>query len=83
MPSLRDLLEPSAKRPKAFCRGYDVFDQRKLGCVSDVCEEGGRHYFRFDTALPGNGNAGHEGKAYATEIADDEKAALVEYLKTF
>ena len=39
--------------------------------------------FRFDTAVPGNGNAGHEGKAYGTELPDDEKIALVEYLKTF
>lgn len=83
VPSLRDLLEPAALRPRTFCRGYDVFDQRRLGFVSDVCEEGGRHFFRFDTAAPGNGNAGHEGKAFGTELADDEKTALVEFLKTF
>lgn len=83
VPSLRDLLEPAALRPKNFCRGYDVFDQRRLGFVSDVCEEGGRHFFHFDTSLPGNGNAGHEGKAFGTEMADDEKTALVEFLKTF
>ena len=51
-------------------------------------------YFRFDTqekpggATPrdrneGNGNAGHEGKAYGTELSSAEKDAIVEYLKTF
>ena len=83
VPSLRDLLDPAALRARTFCRGYDVFDQRRVGFVSDVCEEGGRHFFRFDTAAPGNGNAGHEGKAFGTELADDEKTALVEFLKTF
>lgn len=83
VPSMRDLLEPGAKRQKTFCRGYDVFDQRKLGFVSDVCEEGGRRYFHFDTGVPGNGNAGHEGRVYGTELPDDEKSALVEFLKTF
>jgi hypothetical protein len=83
VPSMRDLLEPGARRPKAFCRGYDVYDPRRLGFVADVCEEGSRRYFRFDTTAPGNGNAGHEGKAYGTEMPDDEKTALVEYLKTF
>ena len=36
VPTLRDLLEPSDKRPKTFYRGYDVYDQKKVGFVSDV-----------------------------------------------
>jgi mono/diheme cytochrome c family protein len=83
VPTVRDLLEPAANRPAAFCRGYDVFDQEKLGFVSDVCEEGARKYFRYDTTVPGNDNAGHEGEAYGTELPADDKAALVEFLKTF
>lgn len=83
VPSLRDLLEPAASRPKQFCRGYDVYDQVKLGFVADVCEEGRRKYFRYDTSVPGNGNAGHEGRDYGTELPDADKTALVEYLKTF
>lgn len=31
----------------------------------------------------GNGNRGHEGEAYGTHLTDDEKDAIVEYLKTF
>lgn len=83
VPTLRDLLEPSDKRPKTFYRGYDVYDQKKLGFVGDVSEEKGRKYFLYDTAEPGNSNQGHEGKRYGTELPAADKDALIEYLKTF
>ncbi len=83
VPSLRDLLEPSDKRPKTFYRGYDVYDQKKVGFVADVSEEKGRKYFLYDTAEPGNSNQGHEGKRYGTELPAADKEALIEYLKTF
>jgi hypothetical protein len=62
VPTLRDLLNPSAERPTIFYRGYDVFDPVEVGFVSDVSrfdEEGRskedsenpRKYFRFDTQV--------------------------------
>jgi len=86
VPTLRDLLEPKARRPQTFYRGYDVYDQKKVGFASDVKEEKGRSYFLYDTdekAQPGNSNKGHEGKRYGTELSPAEKDALVEHLKTF
>ncbi len=83
VPTLRDLLEPSARRPTTFYRGYDVYDQAKVGFVSTRDEENGRLYFKFDTAVAGNSNSGHEGKPYGTDLPTGEKEALVEYLKTF
>jgi hypothetical protein len=83
VPTLRDLLEPSTKRPAKFYRGYDVYDQKKIGFVSDVAEENGHKYFHYDTGEPGNSNKGHDGKPYGTELSNAEKDALVEYLKTF
>jgi processive rubber oxygenase RoxA-like protein len=83
VPTLRDLLDPKTKRPARFYRGYDVYDQKKLGFVSDVGEENGRKYFEYNTEEPGNSNKGHEGKRYGTELSNPEKDALVEYLKTF
>jgi hypothetical protein len=77
------LLEPAANRPKVFYRGYDVFDAKRVGFVADVPAENGRSFFRYDVAVPGNGNAGHEGKAYGTELTADQKDAIVEYLKQF
>ena len=78
VPTLRDLLEPPAKRPKAFYRGYDVFDRDKVGFVSDVAEEQGKTYFKLDTTLPGNSNSGH---LYGTDLPAKDKDALVEYMK--
>ena len=104
MPTVRDLLEPADRRPKAFFRGYDVVDQQRLGFVSDVPAENGVAFFHYETqcvrpncATPpsanptvctpgpwaGNGNGGHEGRAYGTELAPELKDAIVEYLKTF
>ena len=83
VPTLRDLLDAGAQRPKTFYRGYDVYDQKKVGFVFDVGEEKGREYFRYNTEDPGNSNKGHEGKRYGTELPAAEKDALVEYLKTF
>lgn len=83
VPTLRELLEPAAKRRVEFYRGYDVIDRERVGFISDVPEEKGRAYFKFDTRLPGNSNAGHEGREYGTELSPADKDALVEYLKTF
>lgn len=83
VPTLRELLEPSDRRPTKFYRGYDVYDQKKVGFVSDVAEQQGRKYFLYDTAEAGNSNQGHEGRRYGTELSNADKEALVEYLKTF
>jgi hypothetical protein len=81
VPTLEDLLEPAAKRPSEFYRGYDVYDRKKVGFVHEG-EEAKRAGFLYRTSVEGNGNAGHEGKAYGTTLSAEEKQALVEYLKT-
>jgi len=48
--------------------------------VANVAEEKGRKFFQYDTAIPGNGNSGHE---YGTMLPVADKQAIVEYLKTF
>ncbi|HEY2151208.1 MAG TPA: hypothetical protein VGH34_10385 [Vicinamibacterales bacterium] len=80
VPTLRDLLDPPEQRPRVFYRGDDVFDQRKVGFVSDVAEAGGQVFTRYNTLVGGNGNGGH---LYGTTLSDDDKRAIVEYLKTF
>ena len=50
-----------------------------MGFVSDRTEPSCPSNFLFDTRLPGNGRLGH---AYGTELTDDQKAQLIEYLKT-
>jgi len=49
VPTVRDLLEPADRRPTVFYRGYDVIDQHKLGFVSNVAEESGVKFFRYET----------------------------------
>jgi hypothetical protein len=78
VPNLRALLEPPETRPKIFFRGYDVYDPQNVGFVF-AGPEAERAGFRFDTALPGNGNGGH---LYGTELSSAEKRALIEFLKT-
>jgi hypothetical protein len=82
VPTLRDLLEPAAKRPAVWYRGSDIFDPVKVGYRSDGRGESLEALFRYDTTkVPGNSNAGHEGRAYGTELSDSDKDALVEYMK--
>jgi hypothetical protein len=83
VPNLRELLEPSAMRSKSFFRGDDVYDPQNVGFVSNVAEQDGTQFFPFNTGDKGNGNQGHEGKPYGTDLPAEEKRALLEYLKTF
>ena len=79
VPTLRDLLEPPAQRPQVFYRGYDVYDPVAGGFVSNVPEEAGKSFTRFNTADDANSNQGH---LYGTDLSPGEKAALMEFLKT-
>jgi mono/diheme cytochrome c family protein len=80
VPTLHDLLEPPEQRPAVFYRGYDLFDQEKVGFVSTVAVDGDQIFSQYDTSVPGNS---HDGHLYGTALPDDDKRAIVEYLKTF
>jgi hypothetical protein len=54
VPTIRDLLEPAENRPKAFYRGYDVVDQRRLGFIADLAQEGRNSFFRYETQCTAN-----------------------------
>jgi hypothetical protein len=77
VPNLADLLKAPAERPTAFYTGLDVIDFANVGFQSSGpwAEANGYHY---DTTLRGNGNKGH---TYGTDLTDDEKRDLLEYLK--
>jgi RoxA-like, cytochrome c-like len=78
VPTLWDLLQSPEDRPQQFSRGYDVYDKEKVGFISDTPEA--KHAGSpYDTSVPGYGNAGH---VYGTHLSDEEKRALVEYMKT-
>jgi hypothetical protein len=81
LPTLEDLLKAPEDRPTEFYRGYDVYDQEKVGFIHDLDEkpQTGIKLFRYDTSLPGNSHAGH---LYGTALSDEDKRELIEYLKT-
>lgn len=75
VPSLYDLLLPPEKRAKTFTLGNPEFDPEKVGYRTEPFEGG----YRYDTARPGYSNRGH---TYGTTISDEDRMALIEYLKT-
>ncbi|HKW42023.1 MAG TPA: hypothetical protein VJN39_12305 [Gemmatimonadales bacterium] len=99
VPTVRALLEPEERRPKAFYRGYDVLDQRNLGFVSRRCTEhfaeaptGGRSGESQWGCMPDTDGWRYDtaergnsnrGHRYGIRLSDAQKAELVEYLKTF
>ena len=74
VPTMRDLLESPEQRPARFYRGYDVYDQERMGFVSS-----GPAGSLYDAGLPGNGNGGH---LYGTKLPEQDKRSLIEYMKT-
>ena len=76
VPNVYELLLPPKERSKVFFVGNREYDSKRLGFVSDKSVEGTT---KFDTSLPGSSNAGHE---YGTDLPDDDRWALVEYLKS-
>ena len=83
VPNLWELLKPEKDRIGSFYRGNDVYDPKNVGFVSTIAEQDGHKFFPFDTRQPGNGNTGHTGRSYGTDLPDQDKWALIEYLKTF
>ena len=61
-----------------FYRGFDVYDQKKVGFVSEGTEAE-RVGFKYDTTVTANSNQGH---VYGTDLSGEDKKALIEYLKT-
>jgi mono/diheme cytochrome c family protein len=85
VPSLVDLLTPEAKRnggKPTFYVGHGIYDTLNVGIRTDVADVHGRPSFLFDVRLSGNGNMGHSGPLYGTDLPDADKRALIEYMKT-
>jgi hypothetical protein len=75
VPTLWHLLHPS-DRPSKFIVGNREYDPARMGYSTDG------NGWTFDTSQPGNSNIGHAGDRYGTNLTEDQKASLLEYLKT-
>jgi hypothetical protein len=79
VPTLYDLLHPD-QRPGKFKTGSRGFDPVKIGFESDLTASG-PNVWVFDTSQPGNSNIGHSGEAFGSMLPEDQKSAVLEYLK--
>lgn len=73
--TLAELLSPVNERRTTFYVGDRNFDSEKVGLLSTS----GKNRSLFDTQLLGNSNRGH---LYGTELNQQHKSALLEYLKS-
>jgi cytochrome c1 len=81
VPTLYHLLHPEV-RPARFLVGNREYDPAKLGYQSETSNTN-VNVWAYDTTKPGNSNIGHSGAQFGTALAEDEKAALLEYLKKY
>jgi hypothetical protein len=84
VPNLYELLLPASQRSKTFFVGSE-FDPVKVG----VDTSGNSGKFLYDTSLTGNSNTGHSFEdgprgngVIGRLLTDDERWALIEYMKT-
>jgi len=73
VPSLYQLMLPEGQRVSKFKVGSRNFDPVNVGFDINAGS------FEFDTSLPGNSNKGH---TWGTELTDDQRRQLVEYMKS-
>ena len=81
VPTLNHLLHPD-QRPEKFFTGNREFDPVNIGYQSDTATNA-VNVWVFDTTKPGNSNIGHSGAQFGTTLSEDQKTALLEYLKKY
>jgi hypothetical protein len=78
VPSLWELLLPPERRTQSFMVGSRKFDAANVGYVTTESPFKDGTLVVGSGAQPGNSNAGHD---YGREMNDDQRKALLEYLK--
>lgn len=78
VPNLWELLKPAKQRQSTFMIGSRVFDPKNVGYVTDQSPFKNSTFVTDLTNTNGNGNGGHE---YGTGLTEDERWAIIEYLK--
>lgn len=79
VPTLYHLLLPAAERPQTFPLGHFAYDPKLVGFRTDIETDDPSYVESFDTRAEGQSNAGHD---YGTSLSDEERMALIEYLKS-
>ena len=79
VPTMYHLLLPASERPVKFTYFSREYDPINMGFKWDEPLDAAPLLATYDTTVSGLGNQGHE---YGTSMTDDERYALIEYLKT-
>jgi hypothetical protein len=79
VPNLWELLTPPAQRKPTFMVGSRLFDPKNVGYVTDQSPFKSGNFVADPANANGNGNGGHD---YGTNLSDEDRWALIEYLKT-
>ena len=84
VPTIYDLLLPPSQRQKSFFLGTREYDPKKLGFVTDNSKFGNNSEFKTrddkGNLIDGNSNDGHD---YSNDkLSDEDRYAIIEYLKT-
>jgi hypothetical protein len=78
VPTLYDLLLPPAQRPQTFNVGTREFDPARVGYRTGADAPG--NAFTFAASGPGNSNEGHDYNV--GNLTEEERLALLEFMKT-
>jgi hypothetical protein len=78
VPNLWELLMPPSQRKSTFAVGSRVFDPKNVGYATDQSPFKNATFVTDPANANGNGNGGH---VYGTSLTEDERWAIIEYLK--
>jgi hypothetical protein len=80
VPNLWELMKPAKDRKSSFMVGSRVFDPKNVGYATDESPFKTGAFLADPANANGNGNGGHE---FGARLTDDERWAIIEYMKTF
>jgi mono/diheme cytochrome c family protein len=79
VPNLWELLTPPKDRKPSFMVGSRLFDSKNVGYSTEQTPFKTGNFVTDPANANGNGNGGH---AYGTTLSEDDRWAIIEYLKT-
>ncbi|WP_437620664.1 hypothetical protein [Sorangium sp. So ce1151] len=86
VPTIADLLLPAEQRPSCFLIGRREYDPHKIGYayepVQNCTAPAPAGTFLFNTGVDGNSNQGHSGPRFGTDLTEEQRGELIEFLKT-
>jgi hypothetical protein len=79
-PNLWELMKPAKDRRSSFMVGSRIFDPKNVGYAVDESPFKAGAFMADPANANGNGNGGHE---FGAGLTDEERWAIIEYMKTF